>query len=303
MIVDRLSKNIKSLRKLMGESQEDLAYSIGLNSKSAIANWESGENRPSPENLKKIAAHYRVTVDQLLGGDLSTDFSMVKLLNNLSKSDNYDYFHSFVCLFPIVNSKKEEELYPKLVDAKNFHKECFECLKNQDENYHSYLIKALEVYGELEKDPACISAKANELSLLLLYMTMVKESIYLDGIDECFVIKNEKRRSKEIKRFISEKILSGDTNSSDTFRQTVFEDFYKDIMEEIMVLKSHKSLFQLGDYYHCILYLFDMTDNDLGTAINQQIGLALLSDLSLMKNKHVSRINNFFKKMAKVQEC
>lgn len=70
-----------------------------------------------------------------------------------------------------------------------------------------------------------------------------------------------------------------------------------------MVLKSHKSLFQLGDYYHCILYLFDMTDNDLGTAINQQIGLALLSDLSLMKNKHVSRINNFFKKMAKVQEC
>lgn len=94
MIVDRLSKNIKSLRKLMGESQEDLAYSIGLNSKSAIANWESGENRPSPENLKKIAAHYRVTVDQLLGGDLSTDFSMVKLLNNLSKSDNYDYFHT-----------------------------------------------------------------------------------------------------------------------------------------------------------------------------------------------------------------
>ena len=92
--MDRLSKNIKSLRKLMGESQEDLAYSIGLNSKSAIANWESGENRPSPENLKKIAAHYRVTVDQLLGGDLSTDFSMVKLLNNLSKSDNYDYFHT-----------------------------------------------------------------------------------------------------------------------------------------------------------------------------------------------------------------
>lgn len=301
-MMDRLSNNIKSLRKSMGESQEELAYSIDLNSKSAIANWESGINRPSPENLNKIATRYRVTVDQLLGGDLSTDFSMVKLLNNLNKSDNYDYFHSFVCLFPIVNSKKEEELYPKLVDAKKFHKECFECLKNQDENYHSYLIKALEIYEELEKDPACISAKANGLSLLLLYMTMVRNSIDLDGIDECFVIKNEKRRSKEIKRFISEKILSGDTNSSDTFRQIVFEDFYKDIMEEIMALKGHKSLFQLGDYYHCILYLFDMTDNDLGTAINQQIGSALLSDLSLMKNKHVSRIKNFFKKTVKVQE-
>lgn len=302
-MMDRLSNNIKSLRKSMGETQEDLAYSLDLNSKSAIANWESGENRPSPDNIKRLADHYRVTVDQLLGEDLSTDFSMVKWLNNLGKSDNYDYFHSFVCLFPIVDSKKEEELYPKLVDAKKFHKECFECLKNKDENYHSYLIKALEVYGELEKDPACISAKANELSLLLLNMIMVRNSIDLDGIDECFVIKNEKKRSKEIKRFISEKILSGDTNSSDTFRQIVFEDFYKDIMEEIMALKSHKSLFQLGDYYHCILYLFDMTDNDLGTAINQQIGLALLSDLSLMKNKHVSRFKNFSKKMAKVHDC
>lgn len=302
-MMDRLSNNIKSLRKSMGETQEDLAYSLDLNSKSATANWESGENRPSPDNIKRLADHYRVTVDQLLGEDLSTDFSMVKWLNNLGKSDNYDYFHSFVCLFPIVDSKKEEELYPKLVDAKKFHKECFECLKNKDENYHSYLIKALEVYGELEKDPACISAKANELSLLLLNMIMVRNSIDLDGIDECFVIKNEKKRSKEIKRFISEKILSGDTNSSDTFRQIVFEDFYKDIMEEIMALKSHKSLFQLGDYYHCILYLFDMTDNDLGTAINQQIGLALLSDLSLMKNKHVSRFKNFSKKMAKVHDC
>ncbi len=65
-----------------------------------------------------------------------------------------------------------------------------------------------------------------------------------------------------------------------------------------MVLKSHKSLFQWEIYYHCILYLLILTDNDLGTAINQQIGLALLSDL--MKNKHVSQLI-IFKKMAKVQ--
>lgn len=40
--MNRLSQNIKSLRKRMGETQEDLAYSIGLDSKSAVANWESG---------------------------------------------------------------------------------------------------------------------------------------------------------------------------------------------------------------------------------------------------------------------
>lgn len=53
-MMDRLSNNIKSLRKSMGETQEGLAYSLELNSKSAIANWESGENKPSPDNIKKL---------------------------------------------------------------------------------------------------------------------------------------------------------------------------------------------------------------------------------------------------------
>lgn len=48
------------MRKSTEESQEDLAYAIDLNSKGAVANWESGNNRLSPENLKRIAAHYRV---------------------------------------------------------------------------------------------------------------------------------------------------------------------------------------------------------------------------------------------------
>lgn len=59
-MMDRLSNNIKSLRKSMGETQGDLAYSLDLNSKSAIANWESRENRPSPDNIKRLADHYRV---------------------------------------------------------------------------------------------------------------------------------------------------------------------------------------------------------------------------------------------------
>lgn len=35
-MMDRLSNNIKSLRKSMGETQEDLAYSLELNSKDVV---------------------------------------------------------------------------------------------------------------------------------------------------------------------------------------------------------------------------------------------------------------------------
>lgn len=69
-----------------------------------------------------------------------------------------------------------------------------------------------------------------------------------------------------------------------------------------MMLKGNKRLFQLGDYYHCLIYIFDVVDNELSTGMNQQIGFSLLSDLSLMKNRQVGRIKNFFKKTVKVQE-
>lgn len=299
--MDRLSNNIKSLRKSMGETQEDLAYSLDLNSKSAIANWESGENRPSPDSLKKVADHYKVTVDQLLNDDLCTNFSAIDFLSNLNDNENYDFWHSVVCLFPIVNVKDEDELYPRLTEAKIFQKKFQECIKYETEISFNYLERALKIYGEFEEKKDCVSADANVLGIILLFMLITKNYTEFEGIAETYEIRNKNKRRKEIKRIISEKILSGNIDTNDTLKSIMFEDYYKDIMELIMVLKRNKKLFQLGDYYHCLIYIFDLVDNELSTAINQQIGLALLSDLSLMKNRHVGRIKNFFRKMIKVQ--
>lgn len=301
-MMDRLSNNIKSLRKSMGETQEDLAYSLDLNSKSAIANWESRENRPSPDNIKRLADHYRVTVDQLLNDDLCINFSVIDFLSSLNDNENYDFLHSFVCLFPIVNFKDEDELYPRLVDAKIFHKKFHECVKNKDETSFDYLEKAMKIYSEFEDDADCISAKANALGILLFMTLYIKNFIEFEGLDTVFEIKNENKRKKEIKRFISEDYLCKNVDISDTLRSILSEDYYKNILELITVLKGNKRLFQLGDYYHCLIYIFDLVDNELSTGINQQIGLALLSDLSLMKNRQVGRIKNFFKKTVKVQE-
>lgn len=299
--MDRLSNNIKSLRNSMGETQEDLAYSLDLNSKSAIANWESGENRPSPENLQKLAEHFKVTVDQLLHDDLCTNFSAIEFISKVNEKENQDFWYSFVCLFPIVNFKDEDESYPRLVDAKIFHKKFQKSMINNDEINYNCLEKAMEIYSEFEDDANCISAKANVLSISLLLMVLIKGITEFDGLDDLFEIRNENKRKKEIKRFISENLLSKNINISDILRSIISEDYYKDIMEDIVVLKRNKMLFQLADYYHCLIYLFNIVDNELSTGMNQQIGLALLSDLSLMKNRQVSRINNYFRKIAKVQ--
>lgn len=296
-MMDRLSNNIKSLRKSMGETQEDLAYSLDLNSKSAIANWESGENRPSPDNIKRLADHYRVTVDQLLNDDLCINFSVIDFLSSLNDNETYDFLHSFVCLFPIVNFKDEDELYPRLVDAKIFHKKFHECIKNNDETSFDYLEKAMRIYGEFEENKDCVSADANALGLLLLFIMIVKTNTEFEGLAEVYGIRNKNKRKKEIKRFISEDYLCKNVDISDTLRSILSEDYYKDILELIMTLKGNKRLFQLGDYYHCLIYIFDVVDNELSAGMNQQIGFALLSDLSLMKNRQVGRIKNFFKKI------
>ncbi len=299
--MNRLSQNIKSLRKRMGETQEDLAYSIGLDSKSAVANWESGNNRPSPESLKKIAARYRVTVDQLLEDDLSTEFSLLNYLNSAVEVRSSDLAHSFICLFPIVTIKEDDDLYPKLKDIKDIHRHFFECVKNQDDESCIYLKKAILDYTELIKQSGCISAIANILGLCLFVMITLRDYIDFEGIFDLFEIRHKTKRKKEIKRFISEDLLSKNIAFSDNMITIDWGDYYKDIMEEIKVLKGDKRLFQLGDYYHCLIYIFDIVDNELSTEINQQIGLALLSDLSLMKNKFIKRIENYFIKVGKVQ--
>ena len=300
-MMDRLSNNIKSLRKSMGETQEDLAYSLDLNSKSAIANWESGENKPSPDNIKKIADHYRVTVDQLLNDDLCINFSVIDFISSQNNNENYDFWHSVVCLFPIVNIKDEDELYPRLANAKIFHKKFQERLKKDTEISFTYLEKAMRIYEEFEENKDCVSADANILGLFLLFIMIIKSNTEFEGLAEVYGIRNKNKRRKEIKRIISENFLSGDINTTDTLKSIMFEDYYEFIMELIMTLKRNKKMFQLGDYYHCLIYIFDLVDNELSTAINQQIGLALLSDLSLMKNRHVGRIENYFRKMIKVQ--
>jgi len=301
-MMDRLSNNIKSLRKSMGETQEELAYSLDLNSKSAIANWESGENRPSPENLKKIAEHYKVTVDQLLEMDLDFHFSFPKHINACLENDNNKLIHSFLCLFPIVTVKKEQELYPILIDAQNFHKQLLVCLNNNDENYYCYFEKAMDLYEEVEKKNDSICAKANILSLILLFLCMIVEFIEFEGIYEVLEIENQKQRIKAIRRFITEDYLSSSFKIADQLKQDFDEYFYKDVMEKIKELKGDNKLFELGDYYHCLLYIFGIVDNDLNTAINRQIGTALLSDLELMKNKYIRRFRYFAREIIKVQE-
>ena len=59
-------EKLQTLRAKEGLTQEELAEKLYV-SRTAISKWESGRGYPSIDSLKAIAAHFHVTVDELIG--------------------------------------------------------------------------------------------------------------------------------------------------------------------------------------------------------------------------------------------
>lgn len=66
-----LSKNISILRKRKGLSQEKFAEKIGESSRGTVAKWETGETKPSIEQIDIMAQFFDVSLDQLVRYDFS----------------------------------------------------------------------------------------------------------------------------------------------------------------------------------------------------------------------------------------
>lgn len=57
---------IRHLRERSGLTQEQLAERLGV-SRQVVTKWENGSGVPKIENLKALADHFHVTVDELIG--------------------------------------------------------------------------------------------------------------------------------------------------------------------------------------------------------------------------------------------
>lgn len=68
MCLDEFGDRLKQLRKCNGFSQEDLAKAMRV-SRPCIRNWEVGVRMPPLEAIIKLALHFHVTTDFLLGMD------------------------------------------------------------------------------------------------------------------------------------------------------------------------------------------------------------------------------------------
>ncbi len=64
-----LGKNIYTLRKEKGFSQENLAEKVNV-TRQTISNWELGETSPNPEQLILLSGALDISIDELVGNDI-----------------------------------------------------------------------------------------------------------------------------------------------------------------------------------------------------------------------------------------
>ena len=86
----KLSENIKKYRKQMDLTQEELAENLGVTI-GAVSKWENANNVPDILTLMELANFFNVSVDDLLGYEMSS-----KNVDDLDKSiDEYCNKHMF----------------------------------------------------------------------------------------------------------------------------------------------------------------------------------------------------------------
>ena len=64
-----LGKNIQFMRKMRGETLDELGFTLNM-TRSAIKDYESGRRKPNPDIIKKICKHYGKTIDEMLNAKL-----------------------------------------------------------------------------------------------------------------------------------------------------------------------------------------------------------------------------------------
>lgn len=269
--ISGLGKNIRNLRKAHGETQMDLAFSLGYEFVSRISMYENGTREPDLETIQKIAEHYNITLDRLV----RTDFSKCNFMSTTYSWDNM--ISMFEIMFPIVYS--EDALKnPYFKKAYIRTDKILQEIKNGSIVLPSEFEAAIDDYSESFEEAEIIDAVANKLSLIFVFYSALPDERAIK-IGEALL--HDKIPSK---KFIKNYVLNNteDSACSNERKKAYARDLNTVVVSCIQILKGSKEYSELGDYYLALRYIIGMIDNDYERISNMDIGMEMmLSYLSL----------------------
>ncbi len=297
MTGNRLGKNIRALREYYGETQEALGGRIHVE-KNTVSCYETGRHEPSQDTLALIAAHFQITVEELLFSDLSglkgERFSPTAegLLSGL-----------FGALFPRVSSKRAlgAEGFRRVWEG---HGAALERMKTAGTDMEAWS-EALEgtldsLFGYLdawELEEAREETAANYIGLYLFWEAVL----------------NRGEAHKTDTAFFSRLLAEGGSPLRDCLEDASPENaapFYEELRglledpeaeelrrkrrEGLILLEGSARWRGLASYYVALRFLLGRGDNDLGPALNCTIGYELMKACADLGNPWAKRLLRFY---------
>lgn len=269
-----IHNNIKSLRKIYGETQKELADAICV-TKQCISNYEREDRDPSIDELRAIVRHYHISLEQLTG----------KTIEISKEADEFvmDEAHAqliFCAEFPLFYSK-EADKDSDFHKAFCFSEQIYDKLIQFEIPMHTMVNLCWKQYKISWEKSKTIESLANLLSLMFLccLSQMNKEEINL-GI----AFQNRKTMDEGFLKKYYLRNINTETENDD--KMLFVKEYYEEVMEYITVLKKHEKWSDLGDYYLALRYIVGLIDNDRNVDINRSFGIELMSTLFDVENPY-----------------
>ena len=281
---NKLGKNIMDLRKAYGETQMDLAYALGLTSLSAVANYESGLRQPTHDIRQKIAAHYRITEEELMNSDFSRLDIKSFPFDNAAKMREIS-----ISMLPIIYTDEalNDSLFKKGYDA---HMRIFKDMEAGNEFSDSDLDICLDSYTESYESNGRLESAANCIWWMLLLGMIMSDFRMCEGaakLVEGSLSKSDFLKSYYLRNF-DEDWFDEDAQELEKARQDFLNDS-KEIDEMLRKLNFSQQWSDLAYYYTALRYIFCVLKNEFSDDMNRTIGTEMMWTFARLGNKYAKR--------------
>lgn len=290
-----LAQNIKTLRTMYGESQLELAFSIGINSPAAVSNYENGTRQPKEEIRRKIAAHYRITEEQLLYTDFSNaGKARFEIFDDCQKIKEYLF-----TLLPIVCSDEAMRSAP-FARGYQAHVRIMQCIMLGKKPDDTDVCICLDSYEEAFKEDHVPEAIGN-----MVWWSMGLELCLADAgtlsDDACRLyekLEAQKITALEcIRKVYLKNFEFPDENGDEMKLPEKADGLTIDIMESNTLKQLEKlrgtRLAELSYYYMAVRYAAGIEQNEYSHEMNQAIGIAMLKSMAKIGNTYAGNLLRF----------
>lgn len=272
---NHFQENLKHLRHIHQESQEDLAKAIGIK-RERLAKWETSLSRtPSIEGYAAIAEHYGVTIERLVFADLT-----YKEVPRYPESTTDLWFAQRI-FFPIAHS--EEAM--RIRSYREGHSLLTSALKEQNSDVFIKLEKAEDYFYKAYKESGSVEGACNYvITLLLIAACICNPEISEKALN---LVDNPKQVPKFFRKLHLGTIPVHTELTSKLHELFVSE--HTERIDEILEMLKESAYSDLADYYSALRLLFGFGSSYDDFDTNFEIGSLTLQLLSVKHNPYAHR--------------